>query len=268
VHSRSDVSEEQTFKVGGLILRPGVGNKIRRTVTTTKVGLYEINTSMEEWADDLFARISAHRDGSKPVSRDTVLTEIMKDPEWVNDDTGLIELCLRDTQTLHQRSARVVLVSADRRLANQMSNTCNVQVDRLPPPSYIVAMKDAGLDPIKDRDQALTLLRERLPARERNDPVRRIYVDTGSVAAFLTNMVETQPGLPSTLRRREVISAGVNELNHRQSKYILREIPEGIRVLRTVPVRPVLRDRRYRHSSSASRSARSGSWRTSSAGTR
>jgi hypothetical protein len=151
LHCREDVSEEQTFKVGNLILHPIIGNKIARVRTTTKVGLYEINTSMEDWAENLYHRILSHRVDGKPVGRDDLLTEIMKDPEWVNDDTGLVNLCLRDTRELHQRSARVVLVSQDRRLANRMANTCNVQVERLHPLSYVLAMMDEGLDPINDR---------------------------------------------------------------------------------------------------------------------
>jgi len=264
LHSREDVSEEQTFKVGGIALHPIVGDNIKRIVTTTKVGLYEINTSMEEWAGNLFRRILSHRVDGKPVSRDNVLTEIMKDPEWVNDDTGLIELCLRDTQTLHQRSARVVLVSQDRRLANQMANTCNVQVERLHPLNYIIRMREAGKDPIKDKDLALVLLASGIPKRERSDPVRSIYVDTGSVAQTLSNLEEAEPGVPATVSRKQYISKGVDEKGHRWTRYALRNIPEGALDLRTEPIRPVLRDRRYRHSVSSRASFSAESWRTQS----
>jgi len=260
LHSREDVSEEQTFKVGGLTLHPIVGDKVSRVRTSIKVGLYEINKSMEEWAHDLHGRLLKHRDGDKPLPRDVVLSEIMKDPEWVNDDTGLIELCLQLTSALHQRSARVGLVSLDKRLANQMSNTCNVQVERLHPLQYIVLMRDAGLDPIRDRDKALSLLGRKIPNRERSDPVREIFVDTGSVAHVLSNLEEHEQGPVSDLYRREVLSTGINAVGHRETKYVLREIPDDIRSVKTIPVRPVLRDRRFPHRNSGyapSRSSRS-----------
>jgi len=246
LHSREDVSEEQTFKVGGLVLRPIVGNETRRVVTTTRVGLYQINQSMEQWADDLYRRLLGHRDGDKPLRRDAVLTEVMRDPEWVNDDTGLIEQCLQDTQELHQRSARVVLVSMDKRLANQMSNTCNVQVERLHPYSYVVAMRMQGLDPINDRIKALSLLRGLIPARERNDPIRAFYVDTGSVAHILTNLEEYDEGDHVSIRKREHLSTSCRN-GRRSTSYILREIPQTVATLQTVPHRPVLKDRRYQH---------------------
>jgi len=246
LHSREDVSEEQTFKVGGLILRPIVGKKIRRVETKTRVGLYQINAGMEEWAGNLFQRLLNHREEGKPLNRDDILTEVMTDPEWVNDDTGLIDLCLRATGALHQRSARVGLVSADRRLANQMSNTCNVQVERLSPVLYIVEMRALGLDPVRDRDQALRIFAGRIPARDRNDPVREIFVDTGSVSHFLTNMEEPESGdQRRTMRRDHVYSEIVN--GTRSTTYTLREIPRTSGAIRTEPFRPVLRDRAFPH---------------------
>jgi hypothetical protein len=264
LHSRDDVSEEQTFKVGGLVLRPMVGNQIRRIETTTRVGLYEINRSMEEWAEDVYRRLLEHRVDGKPIPRDAVLTEIMKDPEWVNDDTGLIGLCLRDTQALHQRSARVVLVSMDKRLANQMSNTCNVQVERLHPLSYIMKMRWHEKDPIIDRGLALSLLGPDIPARERSDPIRAFYVDTGSVAHILSNLEEYAEGATDSVMRREHLSNGF--LNgKRQTQYVLREIPKSALVLNTVPIRPVLKDRKFVHSNSSRRlSSSTVSWRAKS----
>jgi hypothetical protein len=251
LHSREDVSEEQTFKVGGLTLRPIIGNKIRKIETTTKVGLYEINTTMEEWSENLYRRLLSHRVPGKPLRRDEVLTEIMTDPEWVNDDTGLIEMCLHETEKLHQRSARVVLVSLDKRLANQMSNTCNVQVERLHPMSYIVAMRALGRDPIKDRDEALSLLAGRIPARERSDPVRNFYVDTGSLAHTLSNLDEFVEDGKLRLVRRDHLRKGVIN-GHRTTQYALRDIPEGTFTLNTVPIRPMLRDRKFPHRQSGS----------------
>jgi len=251
LHSREDVSEEQTFKVGGLTLRPIIGDKIQMVRTTTKVGLYEINTSMEEWSENLFQRLLSHRVPGKPLNRDKVLTEIMNDPEWVNDDTGLIELCLQETGTLHQRSARVVLVSMDKRLANQMSNTCNVQVERLHPMSYIIAMRALGLDPIKDRAKALPNLAGRIPTRERSDPVRNFYVDTGSLAHALSNLDELNEDGETKLVRRDHLVKGIRN-GHRTTKYALRDTPEDVFDLNTVPIRPTLRDRKFPHRQSGS----------------
>jgi hypothetical protein len=265
LHSREEVSEEQTFKVGNLVLHPILGNQIRRVETTTRVGLFEINQSMEQWADNLYRRLLEHRVPGIPLRRDVVLTEVMKDPEWVNDDTGLIELCLRLTQSLHQRSARVVLVTMDKRLANQMSNTCNCQVDRLHPLPYIMRMRCLGLDPVKDREQALNVLRDALPSRERNDPVREILVDTGSVAHVLSNLEEYEEDAPDTAKRREHLTNGT-ENGTRWTRYVLRDIPQHMLDLHTVPHRPVLKDRRFPSSTSRRPSYGARSWRTTSHG--
>lgn len=262
LYSREDVSEEQTFKVGGLTLRPYFGNKPKLVRTTTKIGLYQINSSMNEWADDLHRRLLNHRVQGIPLKRDDVLTEIMKDPEWVNDDTGLIEQCLQLTSALHQRSARVVLVSTDKRLANQMSNTCNVQVERLSPLSYILWMRENGKDPILDRAEAKFLLEGKIPSRERSDPIRAVYVDTGSVAHFLSNLEESELDVPGAVMRREHISKGVDENNHRWTKYVLRKIPKHMLTLNTMPVRPVLRDKKFPHATSRGTTSRRSSWRT------
>jgi len=246
LHAREDVSEEQTFKVGGLTLRPIVGNRITNQRTTTRVGLYEINKSMEDWAENLYGRILEHREEGKSIPRDVLLTEINKDPEWVNDDTALIEQCLHDTQSLHQRSARVVLVSADKRLANQMSNTCNVQVERLSPITYIMYAIEQGLDPIHDREQVSSLVKGKIPKRERSDPVRQVYVDTGSLAHYLSNMEEVCDASGREIFRREVIDKGSYN-GTRWSKYVMRPMSQYELSFKTIPVRPVLRDKRFPH---------------------
>jgi len=257
LHCREDVSEEQTFKIGGLNLRPIQGDKVKLVKTTTNVGLYQISKGMHEWADDLYHRLLSRREPGKPLPRDVVLSEIQKDPEWVNDDTGLIERCLIETRDLHQRSARVILVSADKRLANQMSNTCNVQVERLSPPSYIVAMRALSLDPINDREKAIEFLSPRVARRERSDPITALYVDTGSVSHYLSNLEEeiTDEGEKKTFLRQTVRSSA--EGGNRSTTYTLRQLPKDRGTLVTVPVRPTLRDRKFPHRQSRRDSGRS-----------
>jgi hypothetical protein len=66
MYLRSEVSVEETFKVSGIPLRPFRTGGKKTFTSRIKVGLYQINKPMEEWAEDLSSRLREERDRTHP----------------------------------------------------------------------------------------------------------------------------------------------------------------------------------------------------------
>jgi len=239
---RTEVSEDESLRVGSIPLRPIIGkSKIVRTTTT--VGLYHIGSGMYEWAESLFDRLVDHRNRvQRPLSRDDALEDYEKDPEWVNDDTLIISRCLRDTGGRAMSSSPVVLVSSDKRLANQLANTCNVPVVRIDPRSYILYCLGEGRSPLEERDPSE--LRSVLPNTPERSLLRHMYVDTGSVNSWLTRVsIDDSTGFAKV--KKTVGYMLHPKTGKRMYRYTLSdtELPE---MLSCFIVRPTLLPKRFR----------------------
>lgn len=120
---RDEVSTEESFKVGGLTLKPIVGKKIQPITTVTRVGLYQINTSMLEWSNQLGENLRELRGKfGSPIPHEEIHSMFNANPEWVNDDTHLIARAIKDTADKSIFITGIILISDDRRLGNQMKN--------------------------------------------------------------------------------------------------------------------------------------------------
>lgn len=265
---RKEVSEDETLRVGSIPLLPLVqSNKIVKTTTT--VGLYQIGSGMFEWAADLATRLEQRRDKQqKSLSPEDALLEYEKDPEWVNDDTLIISMCRRDTAHLSKASCAVILISADKRLGNQLANSCGVAVYRIDPRDYIPWARgprigwgsEASTDPFVIQS---FFRRSVVPA-----PVRT-YVDTGSVNAYLARMQALEDG-SSVVRR--TTSALQRPDGRREVSYTLLklDVPPDLRAFFHAPVvnqkrfkkiEPTFGEASHRRSVISSRSASSMNWR-------
>jgi len=272
---RSDVSEEETFKVGGLFLKPIGKGHIPPQMTSTKVGLYQINNLMTEWAEDLTSRLLAHRTQEHPtLTRDVVHSEFWKDPEWVNDDRGLIAKAIVMTQGLHYRSSRVALISDDNRLGNQMSQTCNCTVLRIPPEEYILYCIERQLD-WRDNNPDPRDIEFGINNRGRKDPVRGVLLDTGSLSAAAARLQEGDGRLAGRIVKRTLISTGVNDTGQRYTQYTLSKTDDVLR-MRCKAHAPIALPKKFLTGgtgrvpavspwggpASTSRSSNAGSWRS------
>jgi hypothetical protein len=247
---REEVSAEETFKVGGIPLRPyfSYGGELRPT--KTRVGLYQINSTMEEWSEDLLRRLKQERDRlGRPLTAQELGPICDQDPEWVNDDTGLIGRCLRDVSGTKARYT-VCLVSADRRLANKMAETCNVTVIRVNPRDFVFYANARGEQLSSTVDP--TFLREYGVACD------QYYIDSGSVSA--TSVALTDIG--GVLYHRTVLATGWQG-ESRFSKVTLTKVDNSR--LRKEVHRPVTRPRTWRSGSRPYESAYSShsSWKAS-----
>jgi len=109
---RSEVSTEESFKVGGIPLQFTTHGKTRVEETTCRVGLYQINSDMLSWSDRTLANLRERRSMTNSILRPSDLIDVFKeDLEWVNDDTMLVAQCLRDTEELPNSSPCVWLVT-------------------------------------------------------------------------------------------------------------------------------------------------------------
>jgi hypothetical protein len=179
---RAEVSAEETFKIEGLPLHTRFFGGTRTRTTKTKVGLYQISSSMEEWAEDLLDRLKQERDRKgRSLKPQEIAPIFLANPEWVNDDTGLIGKCHTKTANANIRES-VALVSNDKKLANKMANTCNVDVIRLDPQQFVREATARGLTVSHDTDPSFL--------KELGVMEELVLLDTGSIAASATNMVE------------------------------------------------------------------------------
>jgi len=242
---RTEVSEDESLRVGSIPLRPII-NDMKMVLTTTTVGLYQIGSGMYEWASDLTARLVQHRERLKrSLDRYDALEDYEKNPEWVNDDTLLIARCLRDTAGLHARSAVVVLISADKRLGHQMANTCNVQVIRVQPTAYILWARGHDHSWLKTEPPVETL-RTYLDGLREQNIVSQVYLDTGSVNAYLSKVCDDDSA--GLCIKRPVSSRLRPDNGLRAYRYDLipTSIPAGLRWTRH---QPTTVPKRYRVSS-------------------
>jgi len=268
---RTEVSEEESLKVGSIPLHPMIGRTVRQVMTTTTVGLYEIGSGMHEWAAKLTARLVERRKQiGRSLTPDDALPEYQLDPEWVNDDSLLIARCRVLTGGRAARSTSVVLVSGDRRLGNQMSNSCNVVVIRIDPTEYILYMAGLGENPLNE-EKPQTLW-EAAGRPTGNIVPTLTLVDTGCVNAFLAR---THSRDLNEVKIYDPIRShgGIHLDEPRSYTYRVTTVPSRKRV-RCHVIWPVLKPKRFqvtdplptetgkRKQSLVSRSASSKDWRS------
>jgi hypothetical protein len=244
---RSEVSEDETMRVGSIPLMPIIGNS-KMVITTTTVGLYQIGAGMYEWASDLTDRLVARREVlGRPLMPEDALEEYQYSPEWVNDDSLIISRCLRDTGGRAFRSTAVILVSDDKRLGNQLSNTCNVYVERVDVKSYIQLALHLGKPPLEEMD--VEILQSYLRYEPVRPPISKVYLDTGSVNATLARVSEVDE---SNIYIKRIDSSSSDPMTGKRSYvYDLLKIPirSELRTMRHVPV---LKPKRFKSNEATS----------------
>jgi hypothetical protein len=263
---RTEVSTEESYKVPGIPLQPIVGKRIHNQLTRAKVGLYQINSTMEEWAEDLLNRLVAQRDKTnKPVPVDILIQEFEKDPEWVNDDSHLIRRAITATREGMGLHHSVLLISGDKRLANQMANQANSRVYRLEPHEYVKYCFAMHADP-QDFTQENQRELEALYISYKNSREKPLLlVDTGSLASAMSRLDIIEG---TTLVKRKMIQCGINLHGDREVKYSLTKTGDPVK-RRLEPISPILRPRYFRNTarplaSYYSGSMSQGSWRSAS----
>jgi hypothetical protein len=219
---RSEVSTDETLRVGGIDLKPFLWGVQTLQTTTTRVGLYQINHDMYEWADDLTRRlVNTGEEVKRPIPRNLLEYEFWKDAEWVNDDTGLIGQALVEHKFREGSRTVVYLISRDRRLANQMAQQANVTVILVDPNHVITGLPGREWSSttrltVNEVDDLFT------PFATLDKPLS-VYIDTGALASAASKWVETSPDL-RYIYRKEPIETGTNSNGKRFETFRLHKV--------------------------------------------
>jgi hypothetical protein len=177
---RTEVSTEETYKVGGipLSLTDKEGSYYVKT-TTSKVGLYEISGNMLTWAEDHADRlVNLRNEKERPLTLQEVTQIYAIDREWVNDDLLLIAEAIRLTLPTTQGVGGIGLISKDTRLAKRMASSCNTNVYLMNPSDVITHIQRENWNSLSK--VTLGELKPYLGHYE-NVKMNGVLIDTGSL---------------------------------------------------------------------------------------
>jgi hypothetical protein len=241
---RAEVSSEESMKVSGITLAVQGSKSFMVQRTISKVGLYEISSSMEQWCDDKMSALIEKRDQKgSPLERAEILPIFEKNREWINDDSTLIEQCIEDTKHLAP-GTQVALVTQDKRLAKQMARQANVIVVRIEPESACIAFPNVHWNSTTALNRS-EVLRAYPPPRKRGFKFQvpsQVYLDTGSILASLSKMVkEEKPDDTTRFYRVDLISSGRDSDGRRIEEYRKKNV-YGTSILMVEVINPAKRN--------------------------
>jgi hypothetical protein len=258
---RLDVSTEESFKIGGIPLRVRMFGKTKLQTTKTVVGLYQINESMLEWSNRIGRSLQTLQGLHTVIPKGEILKLYSSNREWVNDDSGLIAQCLIDTSGTTFNGS-VFLISQDKRLANQMTTTCNVIVHLVDTVSIVECFPNRDWN----ANSVLTLV-ELTNRIDKNYffylPPMAVYIDTGSLAHVASRYQRQVRGVwDRAIYRRTLLQTSYLKNGNRREVVELEQIP-FTQLLTVKPYRPTVnRQKGYKVSSTGSSSADSSeNWR-------
>lgn len=215
VYAYSDISLENSMRIAGIPLDV-IFNRSNRAIKMTekRVGLYEISHSQEEWADKVFNTLRSYQVDGNPIDRETVLDVYSRDLEWVNDDSMLIGIAVRDNLGRPNTSI-VVLVSSDKKLAKQMARTINCSVFLYHPSQVIQHLvRESWSSKTKISYGELRSVDRKLPyCKPDNQPL--VYIDSGSLMSAASSYEKTSD--TSFIRKRELL--WTESFPHRRAAY-------------------------------------------------
>jgi hypothetical protein len=213
MYLRSEVSIDESLKVGGIVLNVQGKTKWIPQRTITKVGLYEITSTMEEWCDEKVFQLTKKRDElRRPLTRPEILPIFVKDREWINDDSTLIELVIEATRDFG-RETQVALVSSDRKLANNMCRQANVQIVLVDPTTLPGAFPDKVWNShteITNSEMYDVYPENRKSSRKLKEPLL-VVLDTGSINSKLSKItVEESDSCDKVFYLTSLVASGHN----------------------------------------------------------
>jgi hypothetical protein len=218
---RTDVSTEESLKVSGIPLHLSMNGIHRTEITKTKVGLYEISSTMEQWANNIGQRL--HKIEQRPIPRSIVTQILAEDREWVNDDSGIIALASLETRNSVKQNS-VALVSSDKHLAKRLSNTIGMTVLLIKPLDFLIKRVKGGYQINSTTRVELNWFLNNYPRTSIDTrKVTHIYVDTGSLAAAASQLEGRDERWGKEIFSRTNISTGIL-YDHRYTIFELQRL--------------------------------------------
>jgi hypothetical protein len=220
---RSEVSGDESMMISGIPLHVLGKDGYLTQVTKSQVGLYQINGDMLQWAEDLTDQLKKHP--MRPIPHRDVLALFSVNREWVNDDSTLIRMAIDDFSNLGKNS-EAVLISRDKRLANQMSRQANIRVVLVEPESIVQVF-----DRIWTSTTKITSLEMFAAYSEYDISIKglkvpgKVYFDTGSMLAALSRLEESKEGAMRKIFRITPVKSGTRDDGTRFEVYDREELP-------------------------------------------
>jgi len=181
---RTEVSLEESMKVPGLVLVTQMeGEKPLIRVTKAKVGLWKVDGTQEEWADNLIASLLKYREYGINPGPQELIRALNENREWVSDDAILVESARMITHG--KPVGTIALVSADIRLGRHISKATGFHVVIVLPEIVIRLFKREAwsASSIQLTEEEEVSFRKILYLEERIPAVETILYDTGSFSA-------------------------------------------------------------------------------------
>lgn len=221
---RSEVSKEETLRVEGLFISPDIPKP--GVYTEARVGLWQVSSSMEEWADNIAYQLLEKRNQlGRPLDRLELLEIYHVDREWVNDDS-LIIADVKERTARCARTSDVALISQDVKLAKRLARTCNLRVILCEPEkayNHFPGRVWNSKTQITTQEFYLALEKQYRILNSVQEPAC-VVIDTGSMESALAKLVLRKRKSAFEIIKREVVDFGVDDHKRRYAKLHERKI--------------------------------------------
>jgi hypothetical protein len=219
---RSEVSGDESMMISGIPLHVLGKDGYLTQVTKSQVGLYQINGDMLQWAEDLTDQLKKHP--MRPIPHRDVLALFSVNREWVNDDSTLIRMAIDDFSNLGKNS-EAVLISRDKRLANQMSRQANIRVVLVEPESIVQVFDRIWTSTTKITSLEMFAAYSEYDISTKGLKVPgKVYFDTGSMLASLSKLEESKEGAMRKIFRITPVKSGIRDDGTRFEVYDREEL--------------------------------------------
>jgi hypothetical protein len=185
IYLREEVSLEDTLRIAGVPLAPIANHRVIETTTIAHVGLWQINQSQLDWAQQITAElVQLREERHAPLLYDDVHRVVWDHREWINDDTLLVQHAFAMTRGLPRGT--LVLITNDRKLSQNMAKSVGFYVIVITPPHVLTkfrakALSAETIDAIALEDVLPWVQRSIVATKETPRP-DFILIDTGSFA--------------------------------------------------------------------------------------
>jgi hypothetical protein len=233
---RTEVSTEENMKVSGIERIWVRKDKTVLTETSNRVGLWQVNGTMYQHAEETLSKLVEARAMSDKQTLDrSTVTKILYDRRDNDaDDPLIIRKAVQDTAATPVGVGVLIHISTDRQLAKIMAAQTGKTIFRLAPISLIPMLGEDSEETIKAMDGNPALFKDRVDVGKdvgfRSSQITNVYVDTGSLQSALTKFVTAElPGRRKQTKvyMRRLIEVGTDKSGHRFEKIGLRPMVAG-----------------------------------------
>jgi len=224
-----EVSESRTLRVQGIQITPQFNRlPIVTKETRSEIGLWQITETKMEWGRRILSELLQLREQRGTLYYQDVFPVMVKDPEWVNDDTLIVRRLIGDVKNAPKQT--VLIVTSDKRLAKNAAKTTGFPVAMVDPQSIIMNVMGKEFNAkmeitpeealMTDNGSSPNLLVGHPPVFD------KVYIDTGSLETHAQRVVVRENGnryyrrLLRTGRRPDGIRYEVQTLQKLERKLI------------------------------------------------